>query len=155
MCFSLINKSAEGTLASTILHELIHAELHRIKLTNNEGPHALSTTKYNWYIKMWKSYENIYPTQNEVASAAEHFYMANYFINPIAEGLREYDNNSNNVENYKFFAWTGLEYYGKTPNFLYPVIRWFPVAAAYRGPNSIKGYFVTHASANAQIRINP
>jgi hypothetical protein len=35
--------------------------------------------------------------------------MAFYHINQIAQGLREYDNNSHPVDNYKFFSWKGLE----------------------------------------------
>ncbi len=39
--------------------------------------------------------------------------MALYLINNIAQGIREFDGNTHPLANYKFFAWTGLNYYGK------------------------------------------
>lgn len=67
---------------------------------------------------MWTQYEITEDTESDVATAAEHNYMANSFINPIAEGLREYDHKLHTVENYKYFAWEGLEYYGKQSHYI-------------------------------------
>ena len=39
--------------------------------------------------------------------------MAFYYINNIAEAIREFDNFSHPIDNYKSFAWEGLEFYGK------------------------------------------
>jgi hypothetical protein len=44
--------------------------------------------------------------------------MSNYFINPIASGLREFDDNTHLLENYKFYAWHGLHDYGKRNGFI-------------------------------------
>ena len=64
---------------------------------------------------MWNYYEGYYNgNQNQTATAAEHNYMALYRINNIAQGLRQFDNNSHPLANYKYFAWTGLETYGTT-----------------------------------------
>ena len=99
-------------LARIILHESIHAELHRIQLSGNAGPNALPQDLYNWYINMWEDYEGMYDDPGQVAGAAEHYFMANYFVNSIAEGLREFDEFAQQLENYKGFAWTGLQNYG-------------------------------------------
>ncbi|MEJ4089060.1 hypothetical protein [Galbibacter orientalis] len=105
-------------VASTILHETIHAELHRIKLSNNSEPNSISTIQYNWYIKMWKSYEGLYDNIEEVAAEAEHYYMSAYYINPLAKGLKEYDKNMHPIDNYKYFAWNGLDKYGKDAKYI-------------------------------------
>ena len=94
-------------MASSILHETIHAELHRIKLSNNAGPNPLPAAQYNWYVQMWNIFGN--GDINRAATGAEHSYMAQYFIDPIASGLREFDENTHPLENYKYFAWEGLK----------------------------------------------
>ena len=104
-------------LARDILHETIHAELHRIKLSNNAGPNPLPTAQFNWYVKIWEYYDNPLNTEGP-ATTAEHYYMSNYFINPIAQGLKEFDNNLYLVSNYIYFAWEGLENYGKEAEYI-------------------------------------
>ncbi len=103
-------------LAGQILHETIHAELHRIKLSNNAGPNPLPTAQYNWYVALWEFFEN--DDIGRTATSAEHTFMANYYINPIASGLREFDENTHPLENYKYFAWTGLQDYGKLNGYI-------------------------------------
>ena len=46
-------------LASSILHEAIHAELHRIYLSNNESPYSYPPQQYNWLVELYKTYENL------------------------------------------------------------------------------------------------
>jgi hypothetical protein len=114
-----VSNSNAIDLARIIFHETIHAELHRIKLTNNAGPNPLPQAQYNWYIEMWKYYENIFEgNQNSTATASEHNYMALHQINNIAQGLRQFDQNTHPLENYKYFAWTGLEYYGEQNKYI-------------------------------------
>jgi len=103
-------------LATQILHEIIHAELHRIKLSNNAGPNSLPTEQYNWYVKLWEFFEN--DDIGRTATSAEHTFMANYYIKPIASGLREFDENTHPLKNYKYFAWTGLQNYGKLNGYI-------------------------------------
>jgi len=50
--------------------------------------------------------------------STEHTHMSCYFINPIASGLREFDENTHPLENYKFYAWTGLQEYGIRNDFI-------------------------------------
>lgn len=99
--------------AINILHEIIHAELHRIKLSNNAGPNPLPVEQFNTYMKFWDFFDNPSRTPDEVATLAEHYIMSEHYITPIAEGLREFDKNLHDIENYKYFAWQGLESYGK------------------------------------------
>lgn len=96
-------------LANDILHETIHAELHRIYLSNNSGPNPLPNDLYNWYVKLWEHFENYSDNIGETAAQAEHTFMAKYYINNIAKGLREFDNYSQELIYYKGFAWYGLE----------------------------------------------
>lgn len=42
-----VSNSNAIDLARIIFHETIHAELHRIKLTNNAGPNPLPQAQYN------------------------------------------------------------------------------------------------------------
>ncbi|PQV48463.1 hypothetical protein CLV33_105323 [Jejuia pallidilutea] len=108
-------------LAGTILHESIHAELHRLKLTNNSGPNPLPASLFNWYMQMWSFYEAInnedfddpLDVLNQTAADSQHNLMAFRFIDPIASGLREFDENSYPLDNYKHYVWSdGLDEYG-------------------------------------------
>ena len=107
--------SANGNaidLARIIFHESIHAELHRIQLTGNAGSNPLPQALYDWFMDMWEDYEGMYYNPGSVATAAEHYYMANQHTNNIAGGLREFDEFTHPLETYKGFAWTGLQSYG-------------------------------------------
>lgn len=105
-------------LASKVLHETIHAELHRIKLAGNNSPYPLPEYKYNWYIQMWEAFEYSEDTEQEVATASEHNLMANLFINPIAEGIRAFDEFQYDRSYYLRYAWDGLEYEGKQNGYI-------------------------------------
>lgn len=108
-----VNSETAIEFANTILHESTHAELHRIKLTNNSGPNSLPNHLYNWYVNMWKDYEKIYSYVGEVATHAEHYYMANLLIDPFSKALREFDDFTHSTNHYKALAWQGLEDYKK------------------------------------------
>ncbi|MCH4821769.1 hypothetical protein ML462_01170 [Gramella lutea] len=109
----LANNSNAIDLAALILHEVNHAELHRIHLSNNSGPNPLPTAKFEWFEKLWRLYDN--PLNSEPPqTTSEHYYMSRHMIDPIAYSVREYDKNLHNIENYLFFAWQGLEEYGKS-----------------------------------------
>lgn len=103
-------------MAGFILHEAIHAELHRIKLTNNSGPNPLPVHQYKWYLQLWQFHDN--GNINYTATQSEHDLMSNYYIEPIARGLRQFDRYKHPTKNYRRFAWTGLEPYGKRNNFI-------------------------------------
>ncbi|RPD96685.1 hypothetical protein EGM88_10015 [Aureibaculum marinum] len=44
--------------------------------------------------------------------------MAKYFIDPLTLGIREFDENIHPLENYKFYAWTGLGDRGKLNGYI-------------------------------------
>lgn len=113
-----VNSMTAMVTAKEILHETIHAELHRIYLDGNEGPNSLPQDRYDWYISLWEFFENEFDEQGYVASYAEHTYMANYFIDNIANGLRAFDNYTHPVDHYFGFAWEGLEEMGIEANYI-------------------------------------
>jgi len=87
-------------IASSILHEGIHAEISRYVLLQapyedvNDRPRILELYKY---------YKDLY---NE--GDIEHIYMTEHYINPIASALRKLDSFSYPVDYYKSYAWDGL-----------------------------------------------
>ncbi|GAB1858719.1 hypothetical protein MHTCC0001_35590 [Flavobacteriaceae bacterium MHTCC 0001] len=113
-------------LASMILHESIHAELHRIKLSNNSAPNSLPSSIYNWYVKMWSYYQAINDSKfddplkvlNQTATDSQHNLMAFRYITPIANGLREFDDNTHPLDNYKYLAAQGLLFYVKQNGYI-------------------------------------
>ncbi|WP_117879961.1 hypothetical protein [Aureibaculum luteum] len=107
-------------LASFILHETIHAELHRIKLTNNAGPNPLPKERYTWLLQLWDLFEKTPIDIGRTATSAEHHLMAKFYVNPIASGLREFDENTHPLDNYKYWAWTGLHDYGVLMDYFTP-----------------------------------
>ncbi len=90
-------------LASTILHEGIHAEIFRYVNERNKG---LDPKKRKDILEKYFEYEKIYSRN------AQHQYMADYYVKPIAEALRTLDNNKFPLEDYLGFAWDGLRNYG-------------------------------------------
>ncbi|MFD2551623.1 hypothetical protein ACFSQP_07315 [Bizionia sediminis] len=103
-------------LASIIMHETIHAELHRIFIADNQGPNPMPQNLFNWYLKLWNFYNN--GNQNDTATAAEHNYMAAHYIDNIAQGIREFDQNAQSIEHYKGFSWEGLSSYGVAAGYI-------------------------------------
>ncbi|EAQ47882.1 hypothetical protein [Leeuwenhoekiella blandensis] len=115
---SNIANSPALEIAATILHETIHAELHRLKFSNNSGPNSMPSAQFDWYLTMWNYYEEINVDPNYVATAAEHNYMALYYIDPIALALKEFDGDHHTISHYKYLAWQGLQYYGKQNKYI-------------------------------------
>lgn len=50
-------------------------------------------------------------TTGEVVITIDHIYMTQYYINPIANALRQLDNNRYPLDYYKSYAWDGLRAY--------------------------------------------
>jgi hypothetical protein len=101
-------------IAAAILHETIHAELHRIYISNNAPPYNYSQERFNWLKRMYEYYQDINP--KTATTNAQHFYMAQYFITPLRDAIREYDSFSQTPEHYKYLAWDGLQLYGIQSN---------------------------------------
>lgn len=95
-------------VASTFIHEAMHAEMRRYLKSHGEEnstlpgfPHSF-TEDWNDYVaeKYGKDPQNIKP--------AEHEAMAKYFIGFIADGLQEFDNSQLDRKHYEALAWDGL-----------------------------------------------
>lgn len=103
----IINIAYEGygtiDLASTILHEGIHAEIFRYVNAHQKGldpqDRKAILDKFFYYKKMYT--ENV-----------QHQFMADHYVKPIAEALRSLDGNKYPLEDYLGFAWDGLRAYG-------------------------------------------
>ena len=107
--FNLANISATSLeIAMDILHETFHAELHRIHFSNNAPPNSLPQSQFNRFEQLWNYYNLYDPDPNTTASSSEHAFIAEFLINPIAQGLREFDDYSHPVDSYKFPLWDGL-----------------------------------------------
>ena len=108
-----LNLSQKGgtaiDLASSILHEAIHAELHRIYLSDNKPPYNYPKDQYDWLMDMYEFYQN----DKNPANNAHHFFMASLHIDPLTKALRDYDKQKHPLENYKYLAWDGLYEFGK------------------------------------------
>lgn len=104
---AIINIVNEGRgtldLAATILHEGIHAEIYKYV---NEYRKGLDPNDRPNLLGYYFQYENI------SVSTAQHQHMADKFVKPIAEAIRELDNNRYPLEDYMGFGWDGLRKYG-------------------------------------------
>ncbi|HEY9186114.1 MAG TPA: hypothetical protein VIM94_12390 [Salegentibacter sp.] len=88
-------------LASTILHEGIHAEIYRFVKEHHDG-----NIDPNDKPQLFEYYQHYKLAVDE--EHIDHPYMTQYYITPIAEALRELDNDQYSLDYYKTFAWDGL-----------------------------------------------
>lgn len=95
-------------MATTLLHEGIHAEIFKYVNDHQGDIDPEDRTNLLYYYFYYKSdnsnsLETIY---------AQHQYMADNYIIPIAKTIRLLDNNRYDLEFYLAFAWEGLIKYG-------------------------------------------
>ncbi len=105
----LLNKNALE-IAGVILHEGVHAQLHRMLASDNKAKYNLSDADFEWLkdlIKFWNG-ESEFPL-----SSAQHDFMSVRYINPIAKSVRNFDSNTHSLENYMRFGWDGLYDFGR------------------------------------------
>lgn len=100
-------------IAATILHEGIHAEIYRYVSQFENGIDPNNRERlfelYNFYKGRVTSKD---PRDYSIAeSNAQHVYMAENYVQPIAEAIRALDSNSYPLEYYSLFGWDGLEKY--------------------------------------------
>ncbi|MFS4456715.1 hypothetical protein [Maribacter sp. 2304DJ31-5] len=88
-------------IAQYILHEAIHAELHRYVSRFQSG---VDPNNRKRIFQLYKYYRDLnYDTGN-----IQHVYMTEKYINPFASSLRLLDDNRYPLDYYKAFAWDGL-----------------------------------------------
>ena len=101
-------------LAATFLHEGIHAELFRYvsRYENGIDPNNRERLFQLYYdLKLGIPLDN--PRElSKAESDAQHHYMAENYVLPIARAIRTLDNNNYPLEYYMWYGWDGLEDYG-------------------------------------------
>jgi len=76
------------------------------------GAEPLPLAQYNYLVSLWDYYRGISPA-SLVSNNASHTYMVYNHILPLANAIREFDNNSYSIEHYMWFGWDGLSAIGK------------------------------------------
>jgi len=106
------------SMAATLLHEGIHAEIfryvsqHKSGVDPNDRPRLLQLYQY------YKGLSNKFEWSDGPVTTAQHEYMSTNYVIPIAEAMRKLDGYRFPTENYKGFAWEGLENTYKFKNLL-------------------------------------
>ncbi|PHQ55174.1 MAG: hypothetical protein COC16_05670 [Lutibacter sp.] len=95
------------SLASTMLHEGIHATL--FKYAHSRNPNIDPNIDPKVLMDLILQYKNV----NLSEGSAQHEYMMSYYVIPIAQAIRNLDNNSYPIEYYYGFGWSGLGRYGR------------------------------------------
>ncbi len=94
--------------AATILHEGIHAAIFRYVDRYKKGLDPIKKKELLDYYSDYKSQNG--PTH--ATSEAQHQYMADRFVKPIARAIRKLDNNKHPLKFYMGYGWDGLRAYG-------------------------------------------
>ncbi|WP_443939818.1 hypothetical protein [Pedobacter sp. MW01-1-1] len=97
---NLIDSLPSISVALTLLHEGMHAEIYR-KLLSIHGPNNLNAQNFPSLFNLW--------IRSREWEGVSHEFMANYYVNTIANALKEYDNSKFDIEYYKSYAWSGLK----------------------------------------------
>ena len=109
-----INQSGLG-IAALILHEGIHAEMHRYVSRYQSGIDPNNRKRlfqlYAYY-KGWA--ESAQDEDYNWTQVAHHHYMVENYVKPIASAIRKLDNNRYPLNYYMAYAWDGLRDSGYT-----------------------------------------
>ncbi|APG65579.1 hypothetical protein LPB136_09490 [Tenacibaculum todarodis] len=94
--------------AATILHEGIHAELYKYVQERNNGVDVNDRPNLMYH------YFNLKATVDPMFldATVQHEHMADKYVKPVAEAIRELDGNRYPLDYYWGFAWDGLRPYG-------------------------------------------
>jgi hypothetical protein len=107
-----VNGKSSLEIAAILLHEGIHAELRRIYEGNNLVPNPLSTEQFNYLVSLWDYYRGVSPA-SLVSNNASHTFMVYNHVLPIANAVKDFDNNAYSLDHYMKFGWDGLSIIGK------------------------------------------
>ncbi|WP_299247910.1 hypothetical protein [uncultured Aquimarina sp.] len=91
--------------AATLLHEGIHAELFRFVQEAGQG--NVNPEERKRLFDLYKNFKGL----NTMSSDAQHVYMAENYVKPIARAIRQLDNNRYPLNHYMGFGWDGLRAY--------------------------------------------
>jgi len=109
-----VNQSGLG-IAALILHEAIHAEIHRFVAQFESGVDINDRPRVFQLYAFYKEWAENYENENyNWAEVAHHHYMVENYVNRIASVLRALDNNNYPLSHYMAYGWDGLTNYGYT-----------------------------------------
>lgn len=93
--------------AATILHEGIHASIYRYVNRYKKGLDPNNRANIFYYYKIFKAQNS-----NDFGTAiAQHQYMQDAYVIPIAKAIRKLDGNRFPLEDYYGFGWEGTRKY--------------------------------------------
>lgn len=95
-------------LAATILHEGIHAEIYKYVYEYNSGIDPIERRNLLNYYFHFGAKNGL----DMATTKAQHQFMADNYVKPIAQAMRELDGFRFPLENYMGFGWDGLRAYG-------------------------------------------
>ena len=102
-------------IAALLLHEGIHAEIHRYVSRFESGVDPNNRERlfqlYAFY-KGWADYK--YDGNFNWKNEAHHYYMVENYVNKIARAVRELDKNKHHLSHYMAYGWEGLREAGYT-----------------------------------------
>ena len=102
------NQSNVG-VAALLIHEGIHAELYRYISQYRHGVNPNDKREvFRWYKYYAEYYGDVFSHPHQGKNEIDHIYMTQYYIQPIANALRKFDNNKYPLNYYMDFAWDGL-----------------------------------------------
>ncbi|KLT64713.1 hypothetical protein [Pedobacter sp. BMA] len=97
---NVIDSLSSIQVAITLLHEGIHAEIYR-KLLSINGPGNLNNQNFPSMFNLYQQYS--------ISRGFSHEYMANYYVDIMANAIKEYDKSRFDIDYYKAIAWNGLK----------------------------------------------
>ncbi|WP_109433968.1 hypothetical protein [Aquimarina sp. AU119] len=92
--------------AALLLHEGIHAELFRFVNEANQG--NVNPNERKRLFDLYRNFQTDLSTMNDMA---QHTYMTENYVTPMAKAIRELDNNKYPLDYYMGFGWDGLRAY--------------------------------------------
>ncbi len=103
-----VSQSSLG-IAALILHEGIHAEMHRYVSRFELGVDPNNRARLLQLYAYYKGWASKYQDEDyNWTQVAHHNYMVENYINKIASAIRQFDNNRYPLDYYMAYAWDGL-----------------------------------------------
>lgn len=117
---SNIKKFPKISIATNIIHEIIHAEIYRqlasASRDANINPQKMSDTDWKYYLNNLKNdfpkmfeYYSKYVLNTKTPTDFQHQYIADKYRSVIKEALKQYDGNKHNEDFYNALSWNGLK----------------------------------------------
>ncbi|SNR26933.1 hypothetical protein SAMN04488009_0574 [Maribacter sedimenticola] len=97
------NQATKISIARTILHEMLHAYM----ISHIDDVNSGNIVDIRKFIQLWQNIRNT-TSPGGSSEAAQHEYMAQRFIPPLREALKEWDGASQSNQYYEDLAWGAL-----------------------------------------------